>query len=304
MELNHLKYFYAVAKNGGFTSASEQLRIQQPTISKMVRALEQHLGMTLLERHKKGVRLTRAGVDVFSTCEEIFNKVEEIRSLSDLGKSECEGKLSFGAPGSVSSYLVPPVLREFLSEHPKVQPSIHTGTSTLITNEIYDGRIEFGLFFEAREKSDFQVTELMEIPFRLVASTDRTKDSKPDSALSFIIARKTDYTKTTPFPVLEMLNKNKVKVETFISSNNLESQKGLVREGLGVALLPAFMVEKEIEDGTFTVLYPKKKFSYSLKLITRKGKVLSRDATVFLEIFKKHASQSLRSSILSGLEQD
>jgi DNA-binding transcriptional LysR family regulator len=291
MELNHLKYFYAVAKSGGFTSASEQLRIQQPTISKMVRALEQHLGMTLLERHKKGVRLTRAGVDVFNTCEEIFNKVDEIRLLSDQGKSECEGKLAFGVPGSVSSYLVPPVIREFLRENPKVQPSIHTGTSTLISNEIYDGRIEFGLFFDAREKSDFQVTELMEIPFKLVVASSHAKrlDAKP----AFIIARKTDYTKTTPFPVLEMLNKNKINVETTISSNNLESQKGLVAEGLGVALLPAFMVQKEIDAGIFSVLHPKKKFSYSLKLITRKGKVLSRDATVFLEIFKRNATQSL-----------
>lgn len=302
MELNHLKYFYAVAKNGGFTSASEQLRIQQPTISKMVRALEQHLGMTLLERHKKGVRLTRAGVDVFNTCEEIFNKVDEIRTLSDQGKSECEGKLAFGVPGSVSSYLVPPVIREFLRENPKVQPSIHTGTSTLISNEIYDGRIEFGLFFDAREKSDFQVTELAEVPFKLVAASSQAK--RPDGRHPFIIARKTDYTKTTPFPVLEMLNKNKIKVEAHISSNNLESQKGLVKEGLGVALLPSFMVQKEIEEGIFTALYPKKKFSYSLKLITRKGKVLSRDATVFLEIFKKYAAQSLQDGLATGIEHE
>lgn len=302
MELNHLKYFYAVAKNGGFTSASEQLRIQQPTISKMVRALEQHLGMTLLERHKKGVRLTRAGVDVFNTCEEIFNKVDEIRSLSDQGKSECEGKLAFGVPGSVSSYLVPPVIREFLRDNPKVQPSIYTGTSTLISNEIYDGRIEFGLFFDAREKSDFQVTELVEVSFKLVTATSQAK--RQDGKHAFIIARKTDYTKTTPFPVLEMLNKNKIRVDTIISSNNLESQKGLVKEGLGVALLPSFMVQKEIDDGTFTELYPKKKFSYSLKLITRKGKVLSRDATVFLEIFKKYATQSFQGGVITGVEYE
>ncbi len=302
MELNHLKYFYAVAKHGGFTSASEQLRIQQPTISKMVRALELHLGMTLLERHKKGVRLTRAGVDVFNTCEEIFNKVDEIRTLSDQGKSECEGKLTFGVPGSVSSYWVPSVIREFLRENPKVQPSIYTGTSTLICNEIYDGRIEFGLFFDAREKNDFQVTELVEVPFKLVVATSQAK--RQDGKHAFIIARKTDYTKTTPFPVLEMLQKNKIKVDAFNPSNNLESQKGLVKEGLGVALLPAFMVQKELDDGTFTALYPKKKFSYSLKLITRKGKVLSRDATVFLEIFKKHAAQSVRAELVAGTDSE
>jgi DNA-binding transcriptional LysR family regulator len=257
----------------------------------MVRALEQHLGMTLLERHKKGVRLTRAGVDVYNTCEEIFNRVDEILSLSDLGKSECQGKLSFGVPSSVAAHLVPAAIRDFLHDNPKVQPSIYTGTSTLISNEIYDGRIEFGLFFDAREKSDFQVTELMEVPFKLVIASHQAE--RPDKKHAFIIARKTDYTKTTPFPVLEMLNRNKIKVDTFISSNNLESQKGLVKEGLGVALLPLFMVQSEIENGTFTVLYPKKRFSYSLKLITRKGKVLSRDATEFLEKFKQHSMRML-----------
>jgi DNA-binding transcriptional LysR family regulator len=179
-------------------------------------------------------------------------------------------------------------LREFLHDHPKVQAAIYTGTSALISNEIYDGRIEFGLFFDVLEKGDFQITELIEIPFLLVASSAQSK--RPDPRLRFIIARKTDYTKATPFPVLEMLDRNGIRVDAFISSNNLESQKGLVREGLGVALLPAFMVQREMEDGTFTALYPRKKFSYFLKLVTRKGKVLSRDATAFLKIFKTHAT--------------
>jgi DNA-binding transcriptional LysR family regulator len=54
MELNHLKYFYEVAKRGSFTGASKTLRVSQPSISKIVQLLEEREGVKLFNRNKKG----------------------------------------------------------------------------------------------------------------------------------------------------------------------------------------------------------------------------------------------------------
>src|SRR5688572_30375323 len=135
MELNHLKYFFAVAREGSFTRASKVMRIQQPTISKMVQALEQDLNLVLLERYKKGVRLTKAGGEIFRMCEDIFSRVEAIKTLSDSEHNECQGILSFGMTDSATSYVLPKILRGFLAQHPKVRPSVFAGSSNLITNE-------------------------------------------------------------------------------------------------------------------------------------------------------------------------
>jgi DNA-binding transcriptional LysR family regulator len=284
MELNHLKYFFMVAKEGSFTKASRQLRIQQPTVSKMVRSLEEQLGVSLMERTKTGIRLTKSGGEIYRICESIFEHVDEIQSRSSHEKAEFSGPLAFGATDSVASYLIPSILGEFLRDHAKVIPSIFSGSSNLICNEIREGKIEFGIFFTVPDQEDFQVTPLAEIPFHLVIATSHL--NRKDTKKSFIISRDIDYPKSRPFPVLEMLRKNQVQVETAIACNNLDAQKELVKQGLGVALLPDFMVKSGLEKGVFTAYQPRKNFSYSLKLVTRKGKILSKNAAVFLEVFR------------------
>lgn len=284
MELNHLKYFYTVAREGSFTRASKILRIQQPTISKMVQMLEQQLDTVLFERHKRGVRLTNGGAEIFAMCENIFSQVEAIREFSEQQSTECQGLLSFGMTDSVVVYLLPTILNGFLKKHPKVRPSIFAGSSNLIANEIREGRAEFGVFFTRVDKVDFEISEVINVPFSLVISTAHAKNHTVKSRL--IISRDIDYPKARPFPVLEMLNRNKVKADIFIASNNLDSQRRMVMEGLGVALLPRFIVKHEISKGLLTELVPRKEFIYSLKLVTKHRKVLSRNALVFLEEFK------------------
>ncbi len=87
--------------------------------------------------------------------------------------------------------------------------------------------------------------------------------------------------------VLEMLRKHQLSGETAISSNNLDSQKALVKQGLGVSLLPRFMVKSSLASGRLTAYHQKKEFYYSLKLVTRRGKVLSKNATAFLAEFRQ-----------------
>jgi DNA-binding transcriptional LysR family regulator len=289
MELNHLKYFYAVAREKSFTRAAKVLRVQQPTLSKMVRNLEGQLGVVLLERHKLGVQLTTPGQEVFRSCEDIFAQVDSIQNVTASQKSECEGFLGFGATDSVSSYLIPRIMVSYLKDNPKVRPSIFAGSSNLICNEIQDNRIEFGLFFSAPELAGLQASEILHIPFDLVIATEQARSSATKKA--FILSRDVDYPKSRPFPVLEMLKKNKIRVDTLISSNNLDAQKELVKEGLGTALLPRFMVKSGLQKGTLTRLYPRREFGYSLKLVHRKGKVLSWNATVFLENFRTAVHQ-------------
>jgi DNA-binding transcriptional LysR family regulator len=61
IELRHLRYFVAVAEQGGFTPAARRLYVSQPAVSKTIRQLERELGTTLLRRHAGGVELTTEG---------------------------------------------------------------------------------------------------------------------------------------------------------------------------------------------------------------------------------------------------
>ena len=285
MELNYLKYFHAVAKAKSFTRAARLLRVQQPAISKTVRMLEDQLGVILLERHKSGIILTKTGEEIFLRCENIFSQVDEIQTVSDLEKKDCHGLLSFAVTDAVSHYVLPSILNSFLDSHPRVRPSIFAGSSNLIFKELFEGRSEFGVTFTRPDGDDFDVTELIRVPFVLVGSTQHLK--KHDLEDSFIISREIDYPKSRPFPVLEMLKRNKVHVNVVVSSNNLDFQKEMVRQGRGVALLPQFMVKSALARGSFTRLFPRKDFSYPLSLVTRRRKLLSRNANTFLEHWRE-----------------
>lgn len=291
MELNHLRYFFMVGREGSFTRASKLLRIQQPTISKMVKSLEDSLGMQLLERHRSGVRLTKAGLEVFSRCEDIFGRVDEITSMAAAERTECQGILSFGLTDSATAYLLPRSLGRFIKKHPAVRPSIFAGSSNLICHEISEGRVEFGVFFTDPDTEDFQVSELVDCPWQLVVARDVPRKSPVRTSL--IISREIDYPKRKPFPALEMLKRHKVRLDPIVTANNLEAQKRMVLEGLGVAILPGFMVRAEMSRGTLLPLDPKKQFNHSLKLVTRRRKVLSRNALVFLEQFRADVSTHL-----------
>ncbi|MEW6055452.1 MAG: LysR family transcriptional regulator [Bdellovibrionota bacterium] len=283
MELSHLKYFYIVAREQGFTKASKVLRVQQPAISKMVRQLEESLGVVLLERQRRQVRLTKAGEEVFKRCESIFDSVEQIVSFSQNELKECSGPLKFGASDSVVSHLLPKMMKKFLAQHPKVRPVIFTGTSNSICNEIQEGRIEFGLFFTVPESGQFDVATVADVPFRFVVSSKLPKTSPSRNV--FIGSREVDYPKIRSFPVMEMLRDQGMNPEVMIACNNLDAHRNMALEGLGSALLPAFMVDRDIERNRLEVLYPKKSFQYPLKRVVRRGKVLSRNAETFLQAF-------------------
>jgi DNA-binding transcriptional LysR family regulator len=285
MELNHLKYFYVVVKEGSFTRAAKALRIQQPTISKTVRLLEADLGVTLLERLRSGVQLTHAGAEIFRNCEEIFARIDDIRSVPGRESGDCQGPLSFGITDAACSYVAPQVLREFLGQHPQVRPSMFGGSSNLIVNELLEGRVEFGIFFTRPLHDEFVVKDLVKVPFVVVAATRHLGRARLRQSL--IISRDIDYPKARPFPVLAMLKRNRIQVNVAVSSNNLDSQKHMVLEGLGIALLPRFMVKAELQSGALSVLYPRRDFTYTLKLATRKRRALSKNAVTFLDYFTR-----------------
>lgn len=282
MELNHLKYFYFVAKHGGFTKAAAALSINQPGVSKAVSQLEDVLGVRLLERHKRKVFLTKVGEEVFAKCEHIFQSCEDIKALAEGERSTCKGLLSFCAAEPVASYIVPDVNAEMIKLFPEVIPTTFCGASSHLLEKIRTGEFEFGLFFHTPDlSSEFEVKKLGMIQHDLVISLKKVDDKKIRS--TFIGSREVDDTKTRRFPTVERMKKDNQDVQIKISSNSLTAHKNMVLKGLGTSILPRFLIEKELRSGQLKRLYPNEKFEFPLRLVLRKNKSLSRNARVWLQ---------------------
>jgi DNA-binding transcriptional LysR family regulator len=120
VELQALRYFVEVARQGGFTRASATLHVTQPAISRMVKALEDELGTPLLLRERRRVRLTDAGRVVLERAEGVLDALrgieEEVVEVAALRR----GRLRIGMPPIVGVVFFAPFLGEFHQAYPGI----------------------------------------------------------------------------------------------------------------------------------------------------------------------------------------
>ena len=113
IELRHLRYFVAVADNGGFTAASRRLHIAQQVLSTQIRQLEDALGLVLFHRTSRGVRLTAAGENLQAEARNMFDQMERALAVTRQVSRAGSGRLSVGmnvsASGDVPSTVLPSV---------------------------------------------------------------------------------------------------------------------------------------------------------------------------------------------------
>lgn len=282
MELSYLRHFHEVAKQRSFTRAAKSLRIGQPAISRAVKKMEEDLGVTLFDRQKRSVTLTAAGERIFEACTRLFQERENIDLIAASEKNECRGPLKFGAANPISTFVVPKVHKSFLKQHPDVWPMTFSGPAEAILSRIADGELEFGLFFHLPKlATGLEASILAETSFELVIAAAKARDAQVRQ--SFIGSREVDDLSNKAFPTLERLRRDHPQARIRISSNDLFSHKEMALAGLGVAILPRFMVAAELKAEKLVAVYPRERFVFPLRLVQRKGKILSRAAKQYLE---------------------
>lgn len=120
MDLRALRYFIEVVRQNGFTRAAETLHVTQPTISKMVRSLEDELGGPLLLREGRGVQLTDAGRVVFERGVSVLDQAQRLRQEVAEVDGIARGELSLGIMPTAGHYMAP-VIALFQQRHPGVR---------------------------------------------------------------------------------------------------------------------------------------------------------------------------------------
>ena len=142
MELRHLRYFVAVAEMENVTRAALKLHVSQPGLSRQIRDLEDELGFSLLERSAKSVRLTAAGQVFLVEAREVLKRAEEAVQAA---RAVADGKgleLHVGYATSPTVRLLPPALRAFQAEMPKVRVRLHDLSTEEMFAQLRAGKLE------------------------------------------------------------------------------------------------------------------------------------------------------------------
>lgn len=152
MDIRHLQYFLEVARHNSFTKAAQALYITQPTISKMVRNLEEEIGVELFERVGKRVSLTDAGWVLFSQAEVMVKSFENmtvhINELMDLKR----GRLRIGLPPMVGASFFPQLIGQFCDQYPGIRLELFEAGSNKVEADVDAGILDCGvILLPARE---------------------------------------------------------------------------------------------------------------------------------------------------------
>ena len=121
IELSQLRYFLAAVEHGSFRGVASSVALQESTISRRIRDLEDHLGASLFIRQNGGVRLTLAGQKyVQHACKALRQIGQGAKNVAAIGRSE-EGRIRIGIFSSLVSGFLFELLREFIGEHARVR---------------------------------------------------------------------------------------------------------------------------------------------------------------------------------------
>jgi DNA-binding transcriptional LysR family regulator len=250
--------FVSVCREKGFSQAAEKLGKSQSAISTQIVMLEKELGVKLFDRSKRPLIITEAGRFFLDFAMDVLNKAESFeRYISEISRG-IAGEVKIGASTSVGTYILPSILSRLLRGSPKLEISLSTQGRSLVFDSVRRGDVDFGLVLSDRPPEDLSFENLKTERLFLIASPKhplsqkRGLKAKELSTVPFIVGPKgTEYTEM----ITRILTNHQLsgyKVVARIS--HFDGVKELVQSGLGIGLLPEFMVNRDIRAGTLDKL--------------------------------------------------
>jgi LysR family transcriptional regulator, benzoate and cis,cis-muconate-responsive activator of ben and cat genes len=144
MELRHLRYFVALGEELNFTRAAERLHIAQPPLSQQIRQLEEELGVTLLQRNSRPIRLTAAGLLFLDRARDLLSSLDQaIADTRRIGRGQT-GRLAVGFVGSAMFVGLPEIVSACRDRYPDVELALYEMLAPEIAEALRQRRIDVG----------------------------------------------------------------------------------------------------------------------------------------------------------------
>lgn len=236
-----------------FTRAAEELSLTQPAVTRQIGALERELKTRLLDRLGRRVSPTAAGEALYAYAVDIVRLAEEAkRAIGDVAAGVA-GRLSVGASGTASTYILPAVIRQFTQRFPGVELSVQTGPSAHIAELVLANAVYIGVVMNFAARPGITTVTVAMYESVLVAEPShpfaREAGALPAHRLheaDFILMQKGTNLRAY---VDELLASAGAPPHVVMELDNVEAIKKMVEAGLGVSMLPLLAVENDIAAG-------------------------------------------------------
>ncbi len=294
MDLFQLETFLAVTREGSFSRAAQKLFRTQPAVSQMVRKLEQEIGEPLFDRSSREGILTDAGEVLRDYAEKLLNMRGEALEALEERRQLQSGKLALAANEFTCLYLLP-VLHEFRRLCPMIKVMVQRSLASQIPHELLNHNTELGVLTFHPDDDGIRSVVVYRDELALVVPPQHPLAGAREVTIRQLGAENF-IAHIVPSPyrakVLEAFRKRKVPLNMGVELPSTEAIKKFVARGNGIALMPALCVETELVRGELArVPAPELRFERKLRIVYRKGSVLSHAAGAFLKVAESFARQ-------------
>jgi DNA-binding transcriptional LysR family regulator len=249
MDWDKLKVFHAAAEAGSFTHAGEQLGLSQSAVSRQVSALEQELSVSLFHRHARGLILTEQGELLYRTAHDVFMKLEAARTKLTDSRERPNGDLRVTTTPGLGVYWLTPRLGEFIDLYPDIHIRL------LVTDEELDlsmRQADVGIRMRQPAQPDVIQRKLFSVHFHAYASPEYLKRFGTPHSLADLDQHRIVVLDGGPVPsyltqnrnwLLEAARNGKGPRQPLMMINNILGVLKACQRGLGIGLLPDYLVE-------------------------------------------------------------
>lgn len=285
VDLAKIRSFVTVAETLNYTEAAERLFASQATISKHIMALEQELGVKLINRDRRSIEVSAAGRIALPYAQQLLKTQEEMTAALSAQRSKRQMRLSVRGIPTISQYKAFTVITEFSKQHPEVDLTFREDETDALLAALRKAEVDvvFARFFDADDARDFEVLPgeadrfVIVLPreHRLVAAeTSGSKNSRPIRLAdvggeNFLLL---DDSTGMQKPILSLLAENGISDPSIVYlGRRTDLILGMIRRGMGVSV----MMEGSFDLGDYPdlVSVPLTPVSYShLAFVRRKGK--------------------------------
>lgn len=256
MSLEGIDIFVKVIQLGSFTKAAKALGRPTTTVSDKVAQLEKRLGVTLIHRTTRQLKLTPAGEMYFKKCEQALHDFEGAEQDLSAVQSEPQGRLRISMAVDVGHTIAPTLVSRFVAQFPKVKVELN------VTNRMVDlvaEGIDLAIRVGTLKDSTFRSRKFIETTASFFASPELVKKFENINTPKQL--ERCPYVRfyldsDNGIELSRGKEKVKINLKHKITSDDLETIKKLVMNGEGVGLIPNYICEKEEQSGKLIRILP------------------------------------------------
>lgn len=254
--LHQLKVFEAVARHSSFTKAAEELLITQPTVSTQVKQLTQTVGLPLFEQIGKQLYLTEAGEALLATCQDIFERLDNLEMQVAALKGTKQGRLRLGVV-STAKYFVPRLLGYFCQHFPGIDIALQVTNHATLIQRMHDNQDDLYILSQPPEDISLSSQPFLDNPLVVVARRDHPLAGEKNIPIKSLTGEPfimREHGSGTRQAVQKLFDRYKVGVKVRLELGSNEAIKQAVAGGLGLSVLSQHTLVSEQMAGELTIL--------------------------------------------------